>query len=174
MKRTLALLLALACVFSLTGCRTREERQTMRRQLDYANGTLEPDLPDHLETEDGTTLDEQVIYDKKGVTITALGIYEDTNYYYIPFSFRNNSKEDLSWFVDAITVNGWISFGWLEDAEQVVHGGLDYNTLRIDRDSLSAVLRPGRITGSFVLEDENWTTVSFSLTTSAGEGENKP
>ena len=88
MKRMLALLLALACAFSLTGCHSREELQAMRRQLDYANGVKDFDLPHPLATGSGVTLDEQEIYSDSNLTVTALGIYEEEDFYCLPLTLR--------------------------------------------------------------------------------------
>ena len=181
MKRMLALLLALACAFSLTGCHSREELQAMRRQLDYANGVKDFDLPHPLATGSGVTLDEQEIYSDSNLTVTALGIYEAEGYYRIPLTLRNTSSYQIGWYNGMdFQVNGWQTYAWADvDSRSVISGGVDVITLRIDKDSLSQVVAPGELKGAlqyFVDDDRNYVghSIPIALTTSAGAGEDKP
>ena len=181
MKRTLALLLALACAFSLTGCHSREELQAMRRQLDYANGVKDFDLPHPLATGSGVTLDEQEIYSDSNLTVTALGIYEEEDFYCLPLTLRNTSSYQIGWYNGMdFQVNGWQTYAWADvDSRSVISGGVDVITLRIDKDSLSQVVAPGELKGAlqyFVDDDRNYVghSIPIALTTSAGAGEDKP
>lgn len=135
MKRLLCLLLALACLTALPGCRDHEERQEMRRQLDYANGHTQPKTYEDCALNDGTILEEQVLCEKNGITLTAMGIYEEEDFYCIPIRVRNDSGKSFDCFVYGImTVDGWAVYGdfWLE----VVAGGMDDEILRLDKDDL--------------------------------------
>ena len=181
MKRMLALLLALACAFSLTGCHSREELQAMRRQLDYANGVKDFDLPHPLATRSGVTLDEQEIYSDSNLTVTALGIYEEEDFYCLPLTLRNTSSYQIGWYNGMdFQVNGWQTYAWADvDSRSVISGGVDVITLRIDKDSLSQVVAPGELKGAlqyFVDDDRNYVghSIPIALTTSAGAGEDKP
>lgn len=177
MKRILSLTLALLCLLSLTACRSREERQAIRRQLDYANGTAEIELPQPLATAGGITLDKQVIYDRNGVTVTLMGIYEDGSYYHLPILVENNGIRSVSLWVEDLIVNGWVVSAYFIDTVDVVSGGTDLLDLELHRHSLSQVAEIGRITGSLSLSGDALTepeTISFSVTTSAGEGTNLP
>ena len=181
MKRMLALLLALACAFSLTGCHSREELQAMRRQLDYANGVKDFDLPHPLATGSGVTLDEQEIYSDSNLTVTALGIYEAEGYYRIPLTLRNTGSYEIDWYHDTdFCVNGWQTYAWIDvDSRSVISGGMDLITFQIDKDGLSQVVTPGELKGAlqyYVDDDSSYVgrTVPIELTTSAGAGENKP
>ena len=181
MKRMLALLLALACAFSLTGCHSREELQAMRRQLDYANGVKDFDLPHPLATRSGVTLDEQEIYSDSNLTVTALGIYEAEGYYRIPLTLRNTGSYEIDWYHDTdFCVNGWQTYAFIDvDSRSVISGGMDLITFQIDKDGLSQVVTPGELKGAlqyYVDDDSSYVgrTVPIELTTSAGAGENKP
>ena len=181
MKRMLALLLALACAFSLTGCHSREELQAMRRQLDYASGVTDFDLPSPLATESGITLDEQEVYSDSNLTVTALGIYEEEDFYCLPLTLRNTSSYTIGWYNGMdFWVNGWQTYAWIDvDSRSVISGGVDVITLRIDKDSLSQVVAPGELKGAlqyFVDDDRNYVghSIPIALTTSAGAGEDKP
>lgn len=135
MKRLLCLLLALACLTALPGCRDHEERQEMRRQLDYANGYTQPTSYEDCALDDGTALEEQVLYEKEGLTLTAMGIYEEEDFYCIPIRVRNDSEENFQCFgYDAMTVDGWAVYGdfWLD----VVAGGMDDEILRLSKSDL--------------------------------------
>ena len=70
-RSTLCLLLALACLTALPGCRDHEERQEMRRQLDYANGYAQPTSYEDCALNDGTVLEEQVLYDEQRRAVAA-------------------------------------------------------------------------------------------------------
>ena len=181
MKRMLALLLALACAFSLTGCHSREELQAMRRQLDYANGVKDFDLPHPLATRSGVTLDEQEIYSDSNLTVTALGIYEEEDFYCLPLTLRNTSSYQIGWYNGMdFQVNGWQTYAWADvDSRSVISGGMDLITFQIDKDGLSQVVTPGELKGAllyYVDDDSSYVgrTVPIELTTSAGAGENKP
>ena len=181
MKRTLALLLALACAFSLTGCHSREELQAMRRQLDYASGVKDFDLPSPLATESGITLDEQEVYSDSNLTVTALGIYEEEDFYCLPLTLRNTSSYTIGWYNGMdFWVNGWQTYAWIDvDSRSVISGGVDVITFRIDKDNLSQVVAPGELRGAlqyFVDDDRNYVghSIPIALTTSAGAGEDKP
>ena len=181
MKRMLALLLALACAFSLTGCHSREELQAMRRQLDYANGVKDFDLPHPLATRSGVTLDEQEIYSDSNLTVTALGIYEEEDFYCLPLTLRNTSSYTIGWYNGMdFWVNGWQTYAWIDvDSRSVISGGVDVITFRIDKDNLSQVVAPGELRGAlqyFVDDDRNYVghSIPIALTTSAGAGEDKP
>ncbi|MGM9537829.1 MAG: hypothetical protein ACI3VN_05810 [Candidatus Onthomonas sp.] len=135
MKRLICLLLALGCLAALPGCRDHEERQEMRRQLDYANGYAQPETYADCALNDGTVLEEQVLCEKKGVTLTAMGIYEEEYCYCVPIRIRNDSGKRFYCFAyDAMTVDGWAVYGdfWLE----VVSGGMDDGILQLSKDGL--------------------------------------
>lgn len=134
MKRLLCLALALGCLFTLSGCRSREERQEIRRQLDYANGKTSYELEGEA-LDDGTTLEQQVFYAQHGITCTLLGIYEDSDSYYLPYSIRNESKGAVDLSLDALILNGWSGDAgntWLS----VIEGGMDYGVYQVYKDSL--------------------------------------
>lgn len=170
MKRLLCLVLALGCLFTLSGCRSREERQEIRRQLDYASGKTSYELEGDA-LDDGTTLDQQVFYSDHGITCTLLGIYEDSECYYLPYSVRNESSGAVDLSLDALILNGWSSdMGntWLS----VIEGGMDYGVYHVYKDSLpqSSMLGPladiqlsGVIYGE---EDDFYEELSATLTTS--------
>lgn len=135
MKRLLCLLLALACLTALPGCRDHEERQEMRRQLDYANGYTQPTSYEDCALNDGTALEEQVLYEKEGLTLTAMGIYEEEDFYCVPIRVRNDSEENFQCFgYDAMSVDGWAVYVdfWLD----VVAGGMDDEILRLSKSDL--------------------------------------
>lgn len=181
MKRLLCLCLALGCLFALSGCRTREERQEIRRQLDYATGKT-TFTPEGDALEDGTTLEEQVFYDDHQITCTLLAIYEDEDYYYLPYSIRNDGNKSVDVSVHSVTFNGWnsnLGNSWIT----VTGGGMDYGVYEVYKDSLpeADLLRPiatiqleGSLygNGSYDLY-ENW---SATLTTSNSipEGQSLP
>lgn len=142
MKRLLCLLLAVGCLFALAGCRSREERQEMRRQLDYASGKLTY-TPEGDRLDDGTTLEQQVFYEDHGITCTLLGIYEEEDYYCLPYSVRNDSRGEADVSLDAVTLNGWnVSLGnsWVT----VVSKGMDYGVYQLYKEDLPS----GAVLGS--------------------------
>lgn len=143
MKRLLCLLLALGCLAALPGCRSHEERQEMRRQLDYASGKAAYE-PAGTALEDGTTLEEQVFYDGSGITCTILGIYEDEDSYYLPYSIRNDSKGEADVTLRSVTLNGWnmdLGDSWAE----VISGGMEYGEYQLHKDSLPSLVELGAV-----------------------------
>lgn len=138
MKRLICLLLALGCLAALPGCRSHEERQEMRRQLDYASGRTEPaSYEDSLSLNDGAVLPEQVLYEKNGVTITAMGIYEDEYSYCIPIRVRNERGMGTLYCYtasDSVTVDGWATDEdfWID----VIDGGMDDQIWHLGKSSL--------------------------------------
>lgn len=154
MKRLLCFLLALGCLAALPGCRSHEERQELRRQLDYASGKTTYQLKGTA-LEDGTTLEEQVFYEGNGITCTMLGIYEDEEYYYLPYSIRNDGEGTADVALRQVALNGWsISLGnsWTE----VISGGMDYGEYQLFKDSLPTLAELGPVSSI-----QLWGTVYF-------------
>lgn len=171
MKRLLALLLALLCLASLTGCRTREERQEMRRQLDYASGKTPIAERDYC-LDDGTVLAEQVVYEKNGVTITALGIYENDYAYCIPLRVRNESGSDIyCGMTGGCSVDRWAADGYFY--LNVVSGGMADEELTLYKDGLRYLdgMTLHEITGTlYYYSEDDYEDITIPLTFDLGNG----
>lgn len=177
MKRLFCLFLALGCLVALSGCRSGEERQELRRQLDYASGraTYEPE-GDALD--DGTTLEEQVFYEDYGITCTLLGIYEEADYYCFPYSVRNDSRWEADVTLDSVTLNGWnvgLSNGWTT----VVSKGMDYGVYQLYKEDLPAQIELGSIAdiqlfGSVYCREESGADVYEDFTAQVSTSNPKP
>ena len=177
MKRILALTLALLALLSLTACRSSEERKTMRRQMDLYYGKTQPDLPQTLKLDSGVTLDPQTVYDKHGVTVDLLGIYEDISRYIVPLALRNSSEQEVSWgCVGNGSVNGCTVSPWLSGDYTVCSHGLAVGLLSFDKSALPLVQAPGPISAHLYLrgkETSFYLKLDVDVRTSAGEGVNR-
>ncbi len=107
MRRLLCALLALCLAAGLCACRSRDERDALRAQLDYANGYAGPERTDWA-MDDGTTVERTVLLAQEdGLTVTALGIYEDDYDVSLVLQVRNEGRRDVSLSCDRLAVNGW-------------------------------------------------------------------
>lgn len=130
MKRLLSLLLVLAMALALTGCQSRssEERQTMRSQMDYAKDHPAADSFDYA-LDDGLAMEPEEIFDRAGLSVTALGLMEEEDYYIIPLRIHNTSEKWFSFFSEECYINGWQVSGSLY--EDVCPQGMVDTPLRL-------------------------------------------
>ncbi len=177
MRKLLCGLLAVSMLLALCGCRSRAERQAMRAQLDYANGYTQPERTDWA-MDDGTTLEEQVLLEQEdGLTVTAVGLYEDRYDVNLVLRVRNDGKEDVRVSCESLAVNGWSLYGYLSG--MVYAGGMADLELGI---SQSDLYRAGidviwEIRLVLDLYDENYNTLAEPeavLTTSNPPQETEP
>lgn len=103
MKRLLSLLLAAALCMGLTGCSSRSERKALRETMDEAYGYTTVDY----QMDDGTTMEQSVLYDKQDIRIVALGITGSLNDCSLWIRVENHSDRDISVYSESPIVNGW-------------------------------------------------------------------
>ncbi len=102
MKRFLSLCLAAALCLALAGCAS-SEKQELKEALDEANGYTTVDYT----MDDGTTLEQTVIYDKNGIVVTALGVKGRAGYCYLWLRMENNTSSAVTLWTDSAQINGW-------------------------------------------------------------------
>ncbi|MCD7838790.1 MAG: hypothetical protein LUG65_07760 [Clostridiales bacterium] len=102
MKRFLSLCLAAALCLALAGCAS-SEKQELKAALDEANGYTTVDYT----MDDGTTLEQTVIYDKNGILVTALGVKGDTDSGRLWLRMENSTSDEVTLWTDSVQVNGW-------------------------------------------------------------------
>lgn len=170
MKKLLTLLLALGMLAALTGCRSSAERQAARRQLDLANGRTQFSDESYA-LDDGTTLEQTVVWDQNGVTVTVLGIYETEDSYYLPLRVENSAEEDIELYSEWAAVNGWTVSEYM--SLSLVSGGADEPIMEIYKYTLDGL----DITSVWQVEARLWCysnegdfesfSIPFTLPTSA-------
>lgn len=177
MRRLLCGLLAVSMLLALCGCRSRAERQALRAQLDYANGYTEPARTDWA-MDDGTTLEEQVLLEQEdGLTVTAVGLYEDEYDVNLVLRVRNDGREDVRVSCESLTVNGWSLYGYLSG--MVYAGGMADLELEISRSDLyrAGIDAVWEIGFALDIYDEDYNTLAAPeavLTTSNPPQESEP
>lgn len=102
MKRFLSLCLTAALCLALAGCAS-SDKQELKETLDEANGYTTVDYT----MDDGTTLEQTVIYDKNGIVVTALGVKGRAGYCYLWLRMENNTSGAVTLWTDSAQVNGW-------------------------------------------------------------------
>lgn len=172
MKRLLSLLLAAALCLGLTGCTSRSERKALRETMDEAYGYTTVDY----QMDDGTTMEQSVLYDEQNIRIVALGITGSLDDCSLWIRVENNSDRDISVYGDCPMVNGWqmdssysatVKKGSMQKAAYWIYG----DTLRslgaesIGEISFACEVRDGKTYDTIA-------SFSAELETSAYSGEN--
>ena len=177
MRRIIALTLALLALFSLTACRSSEERKTMRRQMDLYYGKTYPDLPAELKLDNGVTAEPRTIYERNGVTVDLLGIYEYQESYILPLTLRNGGEQEVSWgCTGSGSVNGYPVNPWLSGDYTVCSHGMAVGLLQFDKSRLPLVVTPGPMSAHLFLQNREtafYLKLDVDINTSAGEGVNR-
>ncbi|MCD8051631.1 MAG: hypothetical protein LUE89_08140 [Clostridiales bacterium] len=167
MKRLLSLFLAAALCLVLAGCAS-SEKQELKAALDEANGYTTVDYT----MDDGTTLEQTVIYDENGVVVTALGVQGSADTCRLWLRLENNTSDDVTLWTDSVQVNGWEldSVLWLEVSKNSM--GREYVSFYpedagLELDSIQT------ITLDCELQDDDYNTIdtfTATLETSAYTG----
>ncbi len=168
MKRFLSLCLAAALCLGLAGCAS-SEKQELKATLDEANGYTTVDYT----MDDGTTLEQTVIYDESGIVVTALGVKGRAGYCYLWLRLENNTSSAVTLNGNSVQVNGWEmdSSLWMKVSKNSM--GREYVSFYpegagLELDSVQT------ITLDCELQDDDYNTIdtfSATLETSAYTGE---
>lgn len=145
MKRLFSLFLALAFCLSLTGCRS-ESQKALKAAMDEANGYTTVDYV----MDDGTMLEQTVIYDKNKVLVTVLGITGNTADNELWIRVENQSNQEIHVNVNSETLNGWQVDGSV--GFDVEKGKMEKNSLWLDTYTLENLQIPS--VGSVTLTGE--------------------
>ncbi len=101
MKRFLSLCLAAALCLGLAGCAS-SEKQELKATLDEANGYTTVDYT----MDDGTTLEQTVLYDKNGIVVTALGVKGSTDSCRLWLRMENSTSSAVTLWANDAQANG--------------------------------------------------------------------
>lgn len=168
MKRFLSLCLTAALCLALAGCAS-SEKQELKAALDEANGYTTVDYT----MDDGTTLEQTVIYDENGIVVTALGVQGSADSCRLWLRLENSTSDEVTLWTGSVQVNGWEmdSVLWLEASKNSM--GREYVSFYpedagLELDSIQT------ITLTCDLWDDNYNTIdtfTATLETSTYTGE---
>ncbi|MCD8353735.1 MAG: hypothetical protein LUC47_05430 [Clostridiales bacterium] len=167
MKRFISLCLAAALCLALAGCAS-SEKQELKATLDEANGYTTVDYT----MDDGTTLEQTVLYDKNGIVVTALGVKGNVDYCRLWLRLENNTSDEVTLWTNSVQANGWEldSVLWMEVSKNSI--GREYVSFYpedagLELDSIQT------ITLDCELQDDDYNTIdtfTATLETSAYTG----